>query len=107
MISPSVLEDAVHGALASVIDIDRSSITNDLDLSELGLDSLDLTTVVLEIESRLDVEVPANVLDQIAELDGDASLGAVLRLLGAWTRGKSEADPAFLPPVVISPPVSG
>ena len=55
--------------------VDVSSLKEDDSLSALGLDSLDLVEVMLEIEDTLNIEFDSN---EIAEVN---SLGDVLKLI--------------------------
>lgn len=55
--SDSVAEKVV-GALASVKHLPRERITLDSSLQDLGFDSLDLITMLFELENEFDISIP-------------------------------------------------
>lgn len=57
---------AVLGEVASV---DTAGLGADDDLFEVGIDSLDFTTVIVEVEERLGEDLPADAFDRFAELE--------------------------------------
>lgn len=65
----STVEKVVRAALESVRP-DAAGISGSTDLtSELGLDSLQVMDMVMEIEDHLDISVPAEVLADARTLD--------------------------------------
>lgn len=69
--------------VASVEDLSPSgaeAIDGSTDLTELGIDSLEFTSLVIEIEDQLPEPLPADALDRLADLER-YTLDAVLDLL--------------------------
>ncbi len=65
----SMVEEAVRAALATVRP-DAEGIAGNTDLArELGLDSVQVMDMVMEIEDRLDVSVPVETLADAHTLD--------------------------------------
>lgn len=60
--------------------IDLSTLDEDADLYELGLDSLQFATLLVEVEERLDEELPAEAFDRLAELE-KATFRSILEAL--------------------------
>ena len=56
-------------ALATVSERDRAEVRPESSLRELGLDSLMITSVLLEIEDRLGAELPDELLARFADAD--------------------------------------
>lgn len=59
---------AIVAAIAVVADTPSDEIQPEVRLDELGLDSLTFTEVLVEVEDRLGVEIPAEVLSRIEEI---------------------------------------
>jgi acyl carrier protein len=74
-------------AVASVAGTDAALIADDTRLASLGLDSLDYTSVLLEVEEILGAELPLEALAEVAEADGLVVVGDVVRLLEAGESG--------------------
>ncbi len=55
---PDPLVETVVSALAEVKHLPPESITLDTTLGDLGMDSLDTITMLFELETRLDVNIP-------------------------------------------------
>jgi acyl carrier protein len=55
-----------------------------LDLRELGIDSLDLSTILVEIEEAAGEEIPAEVLDDIIDVADIVVIADVVALLADW-----------------------
>lgn len=81
------LRAAVLTAVASVAGTDAALIADDTRLASLGLDSLDYTSVLLEVEEILGAELPLEALAEVAEADGLVVVGDVVRLLEAGESG--------------------
>jgi acyl carrier protein len=60
--------------------IDLSTIDEDADLYELGFDSLEFATVLVEVEDRLGEELPAEAFDRLAELERPTLRGVLTAL---------------------------
>ncbi|HEV2365538.1 MAG TPA: phosphopantetheine-binding protein [Caulobacteraceae bacterium] len=50
--------------------IDRGKLTREATLADLGLDSVDIVTVVFAVEERYQVEVPQDAFDGVTDLGG-------------------------------------
>lgn len=98
----TALRQVVMDAFACVVDVDATKVDDELDLMDLGLDSLDLVTVAIEIEDRLGVGVPADVLDEIAEMDEDTTFGHLLRIIARWDQGSRPGE--SIDPVIVDQP---
>jgi acyl carrier protein len=90
---PPNLRPVVIDAIAIAAGVAADTIREDTDLGELGLDSLDFSTILIEMEDRLGLEVPAEVLDQLAEVEDVTTVGDVLRLLSRWDPRPADRAP--------------
>lgn len=81
---PGLREIALE-AIAAAADVPVEELTDDADLLDIGLDSVDFWTVLLNIEDRLDLEVPAEVLDRLAQLRDKVTVGELAVVLASWT----------------------
>lgn len=67
--STTAVENAVREALAAVRP-NIGTIDGDADLSqEIGLDSMQVMDLIMEIEDRLDISIPVEMLAEIRTLD--------------------------------------
>lgn len=57
------VRDAVVAAVAGVAGVPAAEIDPDADLRDLGIDSLDFSSILLEYEDLVGAEVPIEVLD--------------------------------------------
>lgn len=63
----------------------EGEVPGDVDLRDLGLDSVDLAGVLVEVEDGLGTEVPVEAIDELVEqADGQVTLDGVVRVLGRW-----------------------
>jgi acyl carrier protein len=53
----------VMGVIKKKIRVERSEITPDDKLAELGLESLDALELVFDLEEKFDIEIPVNAND--------------------------------------------
>lgn len=81
---PGLREIAIE-AIAAAAGLPVEELTDDADLLDIGLDSVDFWTVLLNIEDRLDLEVPAEVLDRLAQLRDKVTVGELAVVLASWT----------------------
>lgn len=73
--------------------IDLAAVDEDADLYELGVDSLQFATVLVEVEERLDEELTMEAFDRLAELQ-KASLNSILdALVGPTGHGQGSSLP--------------
>jgi acyl carrier protein len=88
VVSPE-LREIVIGAVARAADLAASEIHDDLDLLDVGLDSLDFGTILIEVEQEAGAELPADVLDRLVDPGHIITVRHVLELLAAWIEGES------------------
>ncbi|MGZ8396443.1 MAG: acyl carrier protein [Rhodoplanes sp.] len=65
-----LMEGLVIDVVLGVMNAETDDITRDSDFSDLGVDQLSITYIVLELEVRLGIELPADLEDTqtVAEL---------------------------------------
>ncbi len=64
--------DLLKKIIAEVLNVDPEEITEDTTfIDDLGADSLDIFQIIMGVEEELDIEVPADVADNIVTV-GDA-----------------------------------
>lgn len=85
------LLDAVLDAVAEVCEVSRGELTPDVELHEVGVDSLAAGQVIAEVELALDTELPIEVLE---ELDDLATIGQVVDALACGLARRDERAPA-------------
>jgi acyl carrier protein len=57
------IEEVLRGMIAKQAQLDPSVITPESVLSELGLTSLDLVEIIMTIEDKYDVTIPADAVE--------------------------------------------
>ena len=69
-----LMEGLVIDVVLGVMNAETDDITRDSDFSDLGVDQLSITYIVLELEVRLGIELPADLEDAqtVAELAAGA-----------------------------------
>lgn len=82
--SVSELAQVVIAAIARATDRPREEIHDDDELMALGLDSLDFSTILVEVEDEIGQEVPVEVLDELSLSASVVTVGDVLALLEGW-----------------------
>lgn len=66
---------ALKEVLVDKLQVDADSVTDEANLfDDLGLDSIDLMTVVMAIEERFDIEVPDDELEDVTTISQAADL---------------------------------
>lgn len=78
------IREHVVSALSGAADIPVEKLTDDVDLLELGLDSLDFWSMVMDIEDGVGADVPADVLDRLAQMAMPVTVGDLLRVFATW-----------------------
>ena len=85
---PDAVEEKVIATLASVKRIPADKITVDTNLQELGIDSLDVFTLLFELENAFNISIPdddvrsiktvKDIVDGIKKIQAGSSPGASL-----------------------------
>lgn len=66
---------ALKEVLVDKLQVEADTVTEDANLfDDLGLDSIDLMTVVMAIEERFDIEVPDDELEDVTTIGQAADL---------------------------------
>lgn len=81
-LSPSEIRDAIAEGIAVVAQLPIKQVNAELRLAELGLDSIGVTEVLLEVEEQLGAELPVEVLDRLDEAAEVVTLQDLYALLG-------------------------
>lgn len=84
MVNSHDVRRAVIEAIAAAAEVGVAEVTEDRDIFELGLDSLDFWSVLMDVEERVGTEVPSGVLDGLAAIDGDVTVGRLLDVVSGW-----------------------
>ncbi len=71
-------DDALFDLIAEEALIDRVKLTRSATLADLGIDSVDVVTVVFAVEEKYDVEVPENAFENVTDLGGLADIFGAL-----------------------------
>lgn len=67
--------EALKEVLVEKLQVEADTVTEDANLfDDLGLDSIDLMTVVMAIEERFDIEVPDDELEDVTTIGQAADL---------------------------------
>lgn len=85
MLTSKQREDVVVTALVTVTGCEAMAIEDATPLSDLGVDSLMLTSLVLEVEDLLGFELPLDVLADLVYGENLEVVGDVTRLLARVT----------------------
>lgn len=85
--APTAVQKIVMEALASAAELPVDELDLDTDIFDLGLDSLDFWTILMEVEDRTGAEVPSEVFDILAQLDSQITVIQVLDAMAAWNPG--------------------
>lgn len=78
------LQNIALRAIASAAGVQIEALTPDLDVFELGLDSLDFWAILMDIEDGVGAEVPADVLDRLTQFETELTVGDLLGILATW-----------------------
>jgi acyl carrier protein len=84
------LEEALGQAIETICDIPAERVTAATPLEELGVDSLAVAEIIVELEIRLGREFPVHILRRLGEV---RTVGDVVAALGAELVGGPVADP--------------
>lgn len=91
-ITTQELRDIVVGAIAKTAGLPPEEMHEGVDLLGLGLDSLDFSTILIEIEDGVGAEVPSDVLDRLIQVDSTkVTIGDMFALLANWNPDQSAA----------------
>jgi acyl carrier protein len=82
-LTPGKVRELVHESIATVAELPPEDLQDDQPLESYGLDSFALTEVLVEIEDRLGVEFPVEMLEQLDETPEVRTLGDFFELLTA------------------------
>lgn len=90
------LRAVIVGAIAGVASRPPDELSDDVDLLQLGLDSLDFARILIDIEDAVGAEIPPYVLDRIIEETPDVvTMGSILGMLSTWDTSEGDLG---LPP---------
>jgi acyl carrier protein len=67
-------DDELFDLIAQEALIDRAKLTREATLADLGIDSVDVVTVVFAVEEKYDIEVPESAFEGITDLGGLADI---------------------------------
>jgi acyl carrier protein len=90
-----LMERLVLDVVTQTIDSRSGDISYDADFSDLGLDQLDITYIVLELEVRLGMELPADLEDSQTISQMAASARRALQANTARRLGSQGAGPVL------------
>jgi acyl carrier protein len=74
------------GAIAAAAGLEPDQVARTADIFDLGIDSLDFWKVLMDVEDGIGMEVPAHVLDRLAQLQGDVTVDDLLTAFAVWHR---------------------
>lgn len=78
------LRDVVVRAIATAAEVEPETIHDDLNLFDLGLDSLNLAGILIDIEDGIGAEIPAEVIDRFLDVGDVVVIKDVVALLSTW-----------------------
>jgi acyl carrier protein len=81
------LREVVVTAIAKAAEVEPGTIHDDLDLFDLGLDSLNFAGILIDIEDAIGAEIPAEVLDRFLDIGDVVTIRDVVGLLSGWDPG--------------------
>ena len=88
---PTKLRTIIVNAIANAAEIAPESLQDDLNLFDLGLDSLNFAGILIDIEDAVGEEIPAEVLDRFLDVGDVVTIRDVLNLLSTWDRAAADA----------------
>ena len=83
-VDPTMIRTIVAGAIADAAKVEPGDIPDDRNIFDLGLDSLDFTAIVIDIEDRLGADIPPEVLDSFLNVGAAVTIGDVVRVFSTW-----------------------
>lgn len=98
---PNDLAAVVLAAVAGAAGTTAGELRSDLELIELGLDSLDFWEILMQVEDATDADVPAEVLDTLTQLDEAATVGDLVATLSAWNPSVGVLPAGMTEPVIV------
>ena len=78
-----LIEELVTDVVLGVVNADTENVTRDSDFSDLGVDQLSITYIVLELEVRLGIELPADLENSQTIAEMAAAARQALRSVAA------------------------
>lgn len=91
-VTSTAVQEIVLNALATAAELPVSSLKRTTDVFDLGLDSMDFWTILMDVEDQTGADVPAEVLDRLAQFDSQVTVGDVLDAMAGW-------NPEIRPPL--------
>jgi acyl carrier protein len=85
------LRDVVVHAIATAAEVDPDTIGDDLNLFDLGLDSLNFAGILVDIEDGIGAEIPVEVLDRFLDVGEVVTVSDVVAHLSVWDPDRSPA----------------
>jgi acyl carrier protein len=79
------LHQVVVESLARVAKVTPESITPSTNLLELGLNSLDFSEILVDVEDAVGDEIPPEVLDRLDDVGDVVTVDDVFTFLSVWT----------------------
>lgn len=86
---PGAIVLAVRSSIALVANVSLETIDESTDLLALGLDSLDFSSILVEIEAHVGAMIPDDMLRRV-ENSQIETVADVLALLAGWDPAKSD-----------------
>jgi acyl carrier protein len=88
------LQRVVLAVIAAAASVPPEELDPDRDVFELGLDSIDFWSILMDVEEEVGEEVPSEVLDRLSEIDGEVTVRRLLGVVSAWgSTGTSQHRP--------------
>lgn len=85
------LRDIVVRAVAAAAEIAPDAISDDANLLGLGLDSLNLAGILIDVEDGIGAEIPAEVLDRFLDAGDVITVEDVVHHLSGWEPDRADA----------------
>jgi acyl carrier protein len=85
------LRDVIVTAIATAAEIDPETIDDDVNLFDLGLDSLNFAGILVDIEDGIGAEIPVEVLDRFLNVGDVVTMKDVIAHLSVWDPATSPA----------------
>lgn len=87
------LRKIVVGAIANAANRSPDELHDDVELLDLGLDSLDFARILIDIEDDVGAEVPPYILERLMEERAESiRLRDVLEFLSRWDPSQTGVD---------------
>lgn len=63
-----ILKTVLYEKIGEMMGIEKEDMTDSMSFEDMGMDSLDLVEVVMEIEKRMNVVIPDDKLDYVTRI---------------------------------------